>query len=420
LSAQLTRRAAAELLIETLENRRMLDEALETAPTYNSLEGADRGFARAIASAALRQLGRIDAGLKPFLNRPLEDAGKEARALLRAGAAQAWEMGTPAHAVVSETVNAAKAWEPAKNAAGFLNAVMRKVAHDRAAFDAAPAMTVWPDWLQKTMTASLGPADALALATAQQTEPELHITPKASATETPGEPLPGGTHLVPGGGITDLPGYKEGDWWVQDRAAALPARMMTVSAGETVIDLCAAPGGKTLQLADTGATVIAVDRSKKRLDVLKENLARTGLGEKVDVIAANAERWVPPQPVDKILLDAPCSALGTLRRHPEGAWIKREEDVARFPDIQGRLLRAAAKMVKPGGLVVYCVCTPISAEGRDVVEGAIVEGLFKRAPLPDLSALGFEGCATGADDVLTIPRNGVSHDAFYIAMLTRL
>ncbi|MEE9380481.1 MAG: RsmB/NOP family class I SAM-dependent RNA methyltransferase [Hyphomonadaceae bacterium] len=424
MSAGLSRRAAAELLMETLDNQRTLDEALATVEIFDRLQGPDRAFARAMASAALRQLGRIDIGLAPFLNRSLDTATPPSRALLRIGAAQAWLMETPPHAAVSETVDAAKNWPRAKQAAGFVNAVMRKVTSDRAAFDAVPALAVWPDWLQTAMLESLGTTGAEAVARAQVSEPALYLTPKdgdadALATLVEGEAVPGGSVKAPSSAIEALPGFEDGTWWVQDRAAALPAKLLQAAAGETVIDLCAAPGGKTMQLAATGAHVLAVDRSAKRLTRVNDNLARTGLGEKVDVITGNAEIWRPDTPAGKVLIDAPCSAFGTLRRHPEGAWIKRAGDVSRYPDIQKRLLRAAAEMLESGGIAIYCVCTPLKAEGLDVVEALITAGLYTREALTPADAPGFESAITAAGDILTLPQEEISHDAFFIARLKK-
>ncbi len=410
--------------METLDNQRTLDEALATVEIFDRLQGPDRAFARAMASAALRQLGRIDIGLAPFLNRSLDTATPPSRALLRIGAAQAWLMETPPHAAVSETVDAAKNWPRAKQAAGFVNAVMRKVTSDRAAFDAVPALAVWPDWLQTAMLESLGTTGAEAVARAQVSEPALYLTPKdgdadALATLVEGEAVPGGSVKAPSSAIEALPGFEDGTWWVQDRAAALPAKLLQAAAGETVIDLCAAPGGKTMQLAATGAHVLAVDRSAKRLTRVNDNLARTGLGEKVDVITGNAEIWRPDTPAGKVLIDAPCSAFGTLRRHPEGAWIKRAGDVSRYPDIQKRLLRAAAEMLESGGIAIYCVCTPLKAEGLDVVEALITAGLYTREALTPADAPGFESAITAAGDILTLPQEEISHDAFFIARLKK-
>ena len=192
--------------------------------------------------------------------------------------------------------------------------------------------------------------------------------------------------------------------------------VMGKSSEVTAIDLCAAPGGKTLQLCAAGLNVIAVDRSKPRLKRLEENLARTGLS--AEIIAADAETWRPETPADLLLLDAPCSALGTLRRHPEGAWIKRPDDIARFPDVQYRLLKAATEMVRPGGTILYCVCTPLKAEGADVVDRAIANGFVTRLPVKPEEAPGFETCITEKGDLVTLPATNSEHDAFFMSRLT--
>lgn len=425
MSAANSRQAAADLLIETLDNRRTLDEAMATSEAFGRLTGPDRGFARAMASAALRQLGRIDKGLAPFLTRPIETATPPARALLRVGAAQAWLMETPPHAVVSETVDAAKGWARAKSASGFLNAVLRKAVNNRSNFDKAPVTAVWPDWLTVEMMTSLGVEAATALAEAQMLEPELHLTPKSSdaaaelARTLEGEEIGPGSVCLSTGKVSDIDGFEGGDWWVQDVAAALPARLLGASAGELALDLCAAPGGKTMQLAASGAKVIAVDRSASRLERVSENLARTGLASNVEIVAAKVEDWEPPALADRVLLDAPCSALGTLRRHPEGAWIKSPDDIARFPDVQLRLLEAAARMLKPGGTLVYCVCTPLKREGADVVDKAVAIGLLERRPIGEDELGGFAGARTPQGDVLTLPGSDFGHDAFFISRLTR-
>ncbi len=425
MSGARARKAAAELLIETLDNRRTLDEAMATSEHFERLKGPDRGFARAMASAALRQLGRIDKGLAPFLTRPIETATPPARALLRIGAAQAWLMETPPHAVVSETVDAAKEWARAKSAAGFVNAVLRKTVNNRSHFDRAAVTAVWPDWLTVTMMTSLGVDMATALAEAQLEEPDLHLTPKVEsdapkiAEALGGEIIGRGSVRVPTGKVADMDGFESGDWWVQDAAAALPAMLLGAKPGDLVFDLCAAPGGKTMQLAATGATVVAVDRSATRLEKVSENLARTGLAEHVEIVAERLEDWAPAEPADLILLDAPCSALGTLQRHPEGAWIKQPDDVTRFPDVQARLLRRATEMLKPGGVLVYCVCTPLKAEGQDVVDAVLGDGQLERVPISAEEAGAFAGCVTEKGDVLTLPGTGFRHDSFHISRLTR-
>ncbi|MCR9268360.1 MAG: rRNA methyltransferase [Hyphomonadaceae bacterium] len=424
MSGAKARLAAAELLMTVLEERRTLDEALASTQSFDALSGPDRGFARAMASAALRHLGRIDLGLAPFLDRPLETATPPSRALLRIGAAQAWLLDTPDHAVVGETVAAAKIWPRAQRATGFLNAVLRKVVANRKAFDAAPIEANWPTWLRTITAQGLGAKAAASLALAQTETPATYLTPKngdaeALARAVEGEVIAGHSVQVSSTQIEALAGYETGDWWVQDIAATLPARLLAAKAEETVLDICAAPGGKTMQLAATGAAVTAIDRSKPRLKRLKQNLWRTGFHGKVETVLADAVEWRPPVPVDKILLDAPCSALGTLRRHPEGAWIKSAADVARFPDIQERLLRASLEMLKPGGALVYCVCSPLPNEGVDIVSHVLAEIPVSRQPIKPEEVQGFESTINALGDVLTLPNGEFGHDAFYIARLKR-
>ncbi len=421
MSGAESRLAAAELLHLTLDKRRTLDEAMELSETYGELEGSDRGFARAIASSALRHLGWIDETVQPFLSRPLAATGIEIRALIRAGAAQVWFLEVAPHAAVNATVDAARLTKGARSGGSFLNAALRRVSEATPPGETLPAENIWPVWLRARLTDSLGTDGARVLANAQRGEPALHLTaardPAALSALIGGPLLPSGSVEAPGGAIEEIPGFAEGTWWVQDQAAALPAKLLAAKPGERVVDLCAAPGGKTLQLAATGASVTALDRSAPRLDRLHENLARTGL--KADVIVADGETWTPDAPFDKILLDAPCSALGTLRRHPEGAWIKTEADVARFPAVQARLLAAATRLLAPGGTLVYCVCSPIAAEGRDVVNAALTSGSLVRVPVSAAECPGFEDCVTPEGDVLTLPGPSRDCDAFYIARLAK-
>ncbi len=429
-TATLTRAAAARLLETCLDARVTLDEAMARVALYDRLAGADRGFARAMVSAALRDLGRIDRALVDLVDRPAGSLDPDVRALLRIGAAQIWHLGTPAHAAVGETVAAARSLDGARRAGGLINAVLRKAAADPDRLSAWRVESAWPDWLLDRLSADLGSDAARRLAAAQAAPPHLHLTARdPDALRARLDPslhamcLPGGTVSLPGTPVEALVGYDEGDWWVQDAAAALPARLLAARPGETVADLCAAPGGKTLQLAATGADVIAVDRAAGRLQRLRANLERTGLADRVQIVTGKVETWRPERPVDALLLDPPCSALGTLRRHPEGAWIKRAEDIARYPDVQARLLRAAAERLRPGGRLVYCVCTPLAAEGRSVVSAALEAGGLTRLAIRADDVPGFEPCLTPEGDLLTIPPAGTPppalHDAFYIAHLQR-
>lgn len=418
-----TRQIAAELIHTVTEHRKTLDDALNSNQQFANLEGADRGFTRSIVSSCFRQLGRIDLGIAPFLDRPLETTTPEVRALLRVGATQLWILENPSYSAVNETVKAARLWQPTKRAGGFVNAVLRRLAVNKTTFEGIPPTKIWPDWLYTVLSADLTTNQVANLAEMQQLEPKLHLNVNTDA-ETIAQGL--GGILSPVGGVivanknpADLPGYRSGRWWVQDMAATLPVKLLAPQENETILDLCAAPGGKTMQFSQTKANVIAVDQSKKRMDVLRQNLARTSL--KANLVVSDVAKFKPNQTPVKVLLDAPCSAMGTLRRHPEGAWIKRPDDLIRFPEIQMRLLRATREMCSAGTSIVYSVCTPLKREGKDVTSEILSEGGLERDPIKD-DEVSLLNCRTDADgDVLTIPDSPAhSCDVFFIARLKRI
>ena len=418
----LPRRVAADILIDVLDRGRTLDEALNLSKDLNGLGDSDRGFVRAMLLPTLRELGRIDAALEAFLDKPLMQAPASARALLRLGATQSWILETPDHAVVSESVDVAKSWPEAQRAHGFINAVLRKVVADRDVFDDTPIRFNWPQWLWQDLSDSLDEENALNLLRAQSEQPNLHLTPKSMRSDALAEKL-GGSDIgvasveIASQPVERIPGYETGDWWVQDAAAALPAILLDPQPGDRIADICAAPGGKTMQISAAGADVVAIDRSRPRLRRLKQNLKRVGLPD-VDVIEADAETWKPDLPFDKILLDAPCSALGTLRRHPEGAWIKTQEDVARFADIQRRLLLSTIDKLSPGGVMIYCVCSPRPQEGLDVISDGLNAGLVRK-PFSTEEVGPFARSITEHGDLLTLPTPEFAHDAFFICRLVR-
>jgi 16S rRNA (cytosine967-C5)-methyltransferase len=433
-----SRLAAAELLNLTLDHGADLETALDRSRTFTRLEGPDRGFARAIAGAALRGVGRIDYALGGMLDRPIEAIEPEVRALLRAGAAQLWMLGVADHAAVSATVEAVRNWREAKRGGGLVNAVLRRASREADAFRAAPATSVWPDWLAAKLRAALGAERAEAMAELQLEEPPTDLTLKpgedqqAWAGRLNGSALPNGSVRLEGGAkLTELPGYAKGAWWVQDAAASLAAKLMGDVASKSVADLCAAPGGKALQLAAAGAKLWAVEISRQRIDRLRENAARTGLA--MEMVEQDARTWRPPEKLDAVLLDAPCSALGVLRRHPEGAWRRDPKNLARFPVIQRSLVDAAGEMLKPGGRLVYCVCTPAPEEGRDVVAAAVATGSWRRVKIQPEEVPGFVHSLTDELDVTTAPPSRdskvaaadkivagpIKSDVFYIARLER-
>ena len=453
--------AAAELLVAVMDHGRPLDEALADTPSFDALEGRDRAFARALVTAGLRRLGGLNTVLSRFLERPLPESATLARALLHLGAAQLLVLNTPAHAAVGETVEAANATRQARGFAKLMNAVLRRVAREGGDILASlPPGADLPAWLYTRWRATYG-EDAPRIAGAFLQEPPLDLTAKEDAagwaeklgaTLTPTgslrspSPLGDGARGVSleagspshapsrressvtpppnplpsrGGGVETLPGYSEGAWWVQDAAAALPARMLGDVTGKRVLDLCAAPGGKTLQLAAAGARVTAVDKSHARLERLKANLSRTKLD--ADVVCADALTFSAEAPFDAVLLDAPCTSTGTLRRHPDVAWLRRPTDVRALTDMQSRLIAAAAALLKPGAPLVYAVCSLEPEEGPGVVAEALHNG-WGRAPLHRGDIPGADVFLTDAGDLRTHPAHWPEIgglDGFYAARLVR-
>jgi 16S rRNA (cytosine967-C5)-methyltransferase len=363
------RQAALALLTKTLAGRRGLEAGL---PDLARLSPEDRAFARALVMATLRRLGPIDRALDARLSR---EPRPPVRDLLRLGLAQAFYLATPAFAAVDTTV--ALTPRPVR---GLVNAVLRGQLRDGPPPE--DVETLAPPWLFARWRAAFGEDGAGAIATVIADEPATDLTPKAAPdpeliAALEAEALPGGSlRTRRRGDLTAWPGFADGAWWVQDAAAAIPARLLAVRPGETALDLCAAPGGKTLQLAAAGAVVTAVDRAAARLDVLKDNLARMDLP--AEVVAADAAAWPDVRLFDAVLLDAPCSATGTFRRHPDVLWNARPSDIASLAAAQARLLAATAARVKPGGRLVYSVCSLEREEGEDQIRAFL-------AAFPDFS-----------------------------------
>ncbi len=348
-----TREIAFDLLAAVLDRRRTLEEALDAAP---QAEPRDRAAAHRLAAAVLRRFGSLDAVLEPFLTRAPPEGVKH---VLRLGAAGLLLLDTPAHAAVATAVALART-RRLTPFAGLVNAVLRRVADaGPAALDGldGPRLDT-PAWLWTSWG-----ADARPIAEAHEHEAPLDLSLRPGAPPPPGGVvLPTGSVRLPAGTrVQDLPGFDAGAFWVQDAAAALPAKLLHTQPGERVADLCAAPGGKTAQLAATGARVTAIERDTSRLRRLHENLARLQL--EVEVVQADAATWTPPALFDAVLLDAPCSATGTIRRHPDVARLKRPRDLAEMVAGQDRLLAAAAAMLRPGGRLIYAVCSLQPEEG---------------------------------------------------------
>jgi 16S rRNA (cytosine967-C5)-methyltransferase len=374
VSADPARKAALDVLTTALGRKAGLEAALD-GPALAGLSPQDRGFARAVVMATLRRLGPIDKALAACLQREPPEA---VRMILRLGAAQLFWLDTPDYAAVNSSVTLAEGGKETKAFKNLVNAVLRRLGREGAPPD--DAATLAPAWLLARWRAAYGEAAALAIATTIADEPATDLTLRDPADDAAlaelleANLLPGGSLRRAGRGrVEEWPGFAEGRWWVQDAAAAVAARLLAAKPGETALDLCAAPGGKALQLAAAGAAVTAIDRSAPRLRRLTEALARTGLT--VEVATADAETWDDARSFDTVLLDAPCTSSGTFRRNPDVLWTLRPGDIAQLAGVQTRLLDAAARRVKPGGRLVYCVCSLELEEGE-----AQARAFLKRHP----------------------------------------
>ncbi len=394
----------------------------------SQLEQRDRNLAYRLTATVLRRLGQLDALIDMCLERPLPRKAATARNILRMGAAQICFLDTPHHAAVDTSVDLAQAagQGPYKK---LINAILRRLGREGEKLvgsqDAARLNT--PDWLWESWLAAYGEDICRQIAEAHLSMPRLDITVKADpaawADKLGGEVIAGGSiRLSDAGAVTELPGFETGDWWVQDAAAALPVGLLGEVAGKRVADLCAAPGGKTAQLAAAGARVTAVDRSKPRLAVLEQNLTRLNLT--ADCVEADAAAWEPNEPFDALLIDAPCTSTGTLRRHPDIGWLKSPKDVAGVAGVQGNLLKAAERLIKPGSVLVYATCSLQPEEGPLAIEQFLSSGgPFERSPISAADTGGLSECLTADGDLRTLPCHLASAggmDGFFAARLIRL
>jgi 16S rRNA (cytosine967-C5)-methyltransferase len=374
------RRAAIELLKAVLQKKQPLDDILGRSLDKGfmfDLPARDRALVRAIVAASLRHKGQLDHVLGSFLERGMPERSGALYPILLSAAAQLIFLKTPPHAAIDLAVTLVQYDPKAKRYDRLANAVLRRVASDGAAL-AAKLDAAWintPDWLWSRWVTYWGEARARAVAEAQLFEPPLDLTvkrePELWAERLAGRVLPtGSVRLLPKGRIEALSGFDDGAWWVQDVAASLPARLLGDVAGKRVADLCAAPGGKTAQLALAGASVVAVDRSKTRLGLLAENLKRVGL--EAETVRADAASWQPEERFDAVLLDAPCSSTGTIRRHPDIPYIKSPKDIETLAALQARLLDNAATLLKPGGRLVFSTCSLEPEEGEAQIAAFLV------------------------------------------------
>lgn len=421
-----TRALAFELLLGVIEKRHALDDAFDGAMERHTLEARDRAFVRRLATHALRHFGQCEAIIAGLLDKkPLRQRDKALRALFAMAACELVYLKAPAHAAINGAVEIARRNKDLAHQAGLINAVLRRLAREGAGD--TPAVLNLPAWLRWRWEKTYGVATTAAFAEAHLAEPPLDLTakgdPAALAARVNGTVLATGTvRCQAGGRVETLAGFAEGAFWVQDAAAALPPRLLSVKRGETVLDACAAPGGKTAFLAAQGAAVTALDKDAARLERVRENLARLKL--EATLVAADLTEWTPPGAFDKILLDAPCSATGTLRRHPDVPWLKGEADIAKLAALQSALLNAAAPMLRPGGTLVYAVCSMEPEEGEaQAVRFLTGNPGFRPVPVRPSELPGAETFAAPDGHLRTTPADWPELgglDGFFAVRFTRL
>ena len=402
------RRVAADMVDGVLRRRRALDELLDTTGEFAALDERDRALTRALVATVLRRLGTLRHLLGLLLDRGPPPQAPRVETALLLGAAQILFLDVPDHAAVDLSVRLVQADRHAARFAGLVNAVLRRVTREGAARLAALDTVVLdtPDWLMTRWTETYGAATAHAIAAANGHEPALDLTVKSNpehwAEKLNGRVLATGTvRTIAHGAVTALAGFAEGAWWVQDAAAALPARLFGDVRGRRVADLCAAPGGETAQLAAAGANVTAVDRAPARLGRLRENLARLSL--QAELVCADVAEW-NAEPFDAVLLDAPCSATGTIRRHPDLPWLKSSADIAKLAAVQRRLLDRAVALINPGGTLVYCTCSLEPEENESIVAGLLArDERVRRAPIAAAEVFGHDEFIGKDGDLRTLP-----------------
>lgn len=422
-----SRAAAARLLGQILDRRQMLDQALsdelEPGRRLAGLETRDRAFARLLVVTVLRRLGQIDDAIARCLDKPLNRAAKPALNALRLAAAQALFLGTPAHAVADGAV---RLMAPRlRHLSGLVNAVARRLTRDAALIlaDQDEVRLNCPDWLWQTWSAAYGAEVAQRMIASMLLEPALDLTFKSDAgawaQTLQGDVLATGSlRRTAGGAIQELPGFETGEWWVQDAAAALPVLLLGEVADREVLDLCAAPGGKTAQLAASGARVTAIDSAPKRMALLRSNLERLNL--QAETMVADVLSWRPARPVDLILLDAPCSATGTIRRHPDIWHLRTPEDIDQAAALQDQLLRAAMEMLTPGGALIYITCSLQPEECEQRIDAFLASGApAARRPIIAAELFGLDELITPLGDMRTLPHHLGGMDGFYACRLVR-
>ena len=428
-----TRRLVVAVLGDVVQKRLPLDERLDvhlSSSEASELAAQDRSLVRAISTIAMRRLGTIKKALAERLKNGLPPGAPKLEPILISGIAQLLFLGIPDHAAVDTAVRLAREDARCMHFASLVNAVLRKIARERDPFlkSVNALRDDTPEWLARRWFEAYGPQKAVLIAASHADELAVDLTVKDNAV---GWASRLGAILLPTGslrltnrdGIATLPGYSDGEWWVQDAAAAIPARLINAKPGMRVLDLCAAPGGKTAQLASAGADVVAVDRSAQRMVRLKQNLERLKLKAECHVADALTFKAAP---FDAVLVDAPCSSTGTIRRHPDVAWTKTQEDVLKLVQMQKKILDRAVTHLKPGGILVYSTCSLEKDESEDQIAALLARNpKLKRVPVTASELGGMAELLTENGELRALPFQFAGEnsrlsgcDGFYAARLT--
>jgi 16S rRNA (cytosine967-C5)-methyltransferase len=406
------RMAATKILAAVVDKKTPLDGMLDAGhgnPAYRALSDADRGLVRAILNTTLRHLPRIEKSLSMMLDTPLPEGARALQHVLTTAAAQILYLDIPSHAAVDLAVEQAHRDPRNRRFAKLVNALLRRMVRERdEILIASEAISPVPGWFYSRLVKAYGEAEARRIAEAQLSPAPIDLTVKHDAagwaTRLNARLLPTGSLRLAAfeGSIPSVDGFEEGAWWVQDAAASLPAKLFGELKGKRIADLCAAPGGKTAQLAALGAEVIAVEQSANRAVRLNENLARLDLT--AETVQSDLFDYVPEEPLDGVLLDAPCSSTGTTRRHPDVLWTKSMKDIEKLADLQGRMLRHALTLVKTGGIVVFSNCSLDPLEGEELVAKLLSENpSVERVPVAKEDWPGLEEAINAAGEFRTTP-----------------
>lgn len=423
-----TRNAAVKILSAVIDKKTSLDGMLDAEtgnPAYRALNAVDRGLVRAIINTALRHLPRIEAAISMLLDSPLPGGARSLHHVLVVGATQMLYLDVPDHSAVDLAVEQAHRDPRNRRFVKLVNALLRRLGREKEEImERISTVPVLPDWFFDRLVAAYGQDKAEKIAQAQLWPSTIDITvksdPQGWAEKFGGQVLATGSVRLGAfeGQIPDLQGFTDGEWWVQDAAASMPVRLMGDIKGKRVVDLCAAPGGKTAQLVLAGADVTALDQSGNRLKRLRGNLER--LSFSATTVESNLLKFTTDEPFDVVLLDAPCSSTGTLRKHPDVPWTKGPEDIEKLAGLQEKMLRHAITLVKPGGILVFSNCSLDPLEGEQMIARVLADTSdVERAPVDKTLWPGLADAVNADGDLRTTPDMLGGTDGFFASVLRR-